>query len=168
MSTLRGGRREDGGEDLGGQLAGGGLDLAAGLGALSGEGLLGCMDTLLGSLAGRGKSGFALGVPLMDALFAAAEDLGAGSTEAGVVLLGANVSLGDGEAGLFQGPRGALAALGAHFHELAIEDEAVGEDQEGKEDQGRQGTDCKISKLAQQFIHRQAGFGCWEASRRCR
>ncbi len=153
MGTLRGRRRQNSGQNLGRQLAGRSIDLMARFRALSFKGRLRCLDALLGCLADGRKGRFPLHIPLVDTLLPAFEYLGAGGTELRLVFLRANVGLSNGEAGPLHRAGGPLSPLGANLHQLAVQNEAVGEYQNDKQDQGRYGTDCKISKLAQQFIH---------------
>ena len=59
------------------------------------QSLLCGLDTLLSHLAGRGQSGFPLGIPLLDALLPAPKDLRPGRAQLRLVFLGPDIGLAD-------------------------------------------------------------------------
>jgi hypothetical protein len=165
MGTLRGSRRQNRSQHLGSKLVRGSLDLSPGIRALRLKCSLRSLNPLLCRLPSCGQGSLPVGVQPLQALFPAPENLSPRRSQPGFVLLGSDIGLGHRKPGFFHCPRGPLPPLSAGFHQPVVEEEAIGQHQQNKQDQGRYGTERKITKLMQQFIHGLAGGGSridWE------
>src|SRR5271170_2077669 len=140
-------RRKNGFQNLAGKLVGRGFDLMPRLGGLCFDGLTGSAYTLLRRQTGAAKCRIALGIPLLQPLLAPVEDLGPGGAQFRLVLLGFGIGGSDGGVSLLDRALGALAALGEHAHERAIQQVTIGDHQENKQDDGRHRAEHKIADL---------------------
>ena len=99
------------------------------------------------------EGGVALGVPLLHALLANLEDVGAGLAELGAVLGSTLFGLGDGFLRVFDGAGGQGAAFLEGFRQRPLDEELVSQDQQDEEQGGRNASDQKSPDLLEYLFH---------------
>ncbi len=159
MGTLRGGGGQNRCHHLGRKLIRRRFDLPARVGTLGLQGGLRGLNPLLRRQPSRSQGAFPLRVQPLDLLFAGPEDVSSRRTQFGVVFLGSNIGLTDRKPGFFHRSLGPLPPLGAGLHQAVVKEIAIRQNQQNKKDRGRYGTEHKITKLMQHFIHELAGGG---------
>ena len=112
----------------------------------------GLRHALLGRLPGRSQRRILLCRPLLHSLLPLAEYLGA-QRELRLILLALGIGGGNGRVRHFHRSHGARTSFRKGLHKRAVQDKAIGEDQDKKNDHRRHRAERKTTELTQKFIY---------------